>query len=101
MRLIAAGLKLKVCQCQLFQRAVAFLGHRVNAGGLSTDPEKVAAIAEWPVPCCLRDVRSLGLCSYYRKFVEGSSNIFASLHSLTRKNARSFGTNGAKNLLIL
>ena len=88
-RLVAAGLKLKVSKCQLFQRELAFLGHRVNADGLSTDPMKVAAVADWPVPWCLRDVRSfLGLCSYYRKFVEGLSEIAAPLHALTRKNAR-------------
>ena len=70
-RLVAAGLKLKVSKCQLSLMEVTFLGHRVNANGLSTDPVKVAAVAHWPVPCCLRDVRIfLGLCSYYRKLVE-------------------------------
>ena len=88
-RLVAAGLKLKVFKCQMFQREVAFLGHRVNADDLSTDPMKVAAVADWPVPCCLLDVRSfLGLCSYYRKFVEGFSEIAAHLHALTQKKAR-------------
>ena len=70
-KLVAAGLKLKVSKCQLLQQEVAFLGHRVNADGLSTDPTKVAAIGVWPVPCCLREVRFFSaLCSYYRKFVK-------------------------------
>ena len=43
-RLSRAGLKLKVSKCKLLQREVAFIGHRVNAEGLSTDPEKVEAI---------------------------------------------------------
>ena len=30
----------------------------MNLDSLSTDPMKVAAVADWPVPCCLRDVRS-------------------------------------------
>ena len=67
--LVEVALKLKVFKCRMLQREVAFLGHRVSADRLSTDPEKVAAVAEWPVPRCLRDMRSfLGLCSYYRKF---------------------------------
>ena len=68
-RLSRNGLKLKVYKYRLLQREVAFLGHRVNTEGLSTDPEKVEAIRGWPTPGCLREVRAfLGLCSYYRKF---------------------------------
>ena len=88
-RLVQAGLKLKVSKCTLLQREVAFLEHRVNAEGLSTDPAKVEAIREWPTPACLRDVRAfLGLCSYYRKFISEFSEVAAPLHSLTRKNRR-------------
>ena len=86
-RLSRAGLKLKISKCRLLQREVAFLGHRVNAEGLSTDPVEVEAIREWPT--CLRDVRAfLGLCSYYRKFVPEFSETAAPLHLLTRKNRR-------------
>ena len=37
-QLSRAGLKLKVSKCRMLQREVAFLGHPVNAEGLSTDP---------------------------------------------------------------
>ena len=88
-RLSLAGLKLKVSKCRLLQREVAFLEHRVNAEGLSTDPAKVEAIREWPTPACWKDVRAfLGLCSYYRMFVSEFSENAAPLHSLTRKNRR-------------
>ena len=80
---------MKVSKCRLLQREIAFLGQRVNSEGLSTDPEKVEAIREWPMPVCLREVRAfLGLCSYYRKFVQELTEIAAPLHALTRKNMR-------------
>ena len=88
-RLVQAGLKLKVSKCRLLQREVAFLGHRVNVAGLSTDPAKVEAIRVWPTPAFLRHVPAFfGLCSYYRKFVPEYSEIAAPLHSMTRKNRR-------------
>ena len=83
-RLTRAGLKLKISKCRLLQQEVVFLGHRVNAEGLFTDPEKVEAIRGWPTPVCLREVRAfLDLCSYYRKFVPQFAEIAAPLHTLT------------------
>lgn len=57
-RLVEAQFKLKVSRCRLVQCKVASLGHHVSADGLSTDQEKVAAVAEWSASCCLRDLRS-------------------------------------------
>ena len=89
MRLAQAGLKLKPSKCHLLQREVAFLGHRVSGAGISTDPEKISAIESWPIPRNLREVRSfLGLCSYYRKYVQGFAETAEPLHALTRKGAR-------------
>lgn len=51
-----------------------------------TDPEKIAAVINWPIPKNVRDVRSfLGICLYYRKFVQGFSVIAKPLHHLTEK----------------
>jgi len=41
---------------------------------------------DWPTPVNLREVRSfVGLCSYYRRFVEGFAKICAPLHEMTKK----------------
>ena len=59
----------------------------MSSDGVATDPQKVQAVADWPVPRCVRDVRSfLGLASYYRKFIRGFAGIVSPLHELTEKS---------------
>lgn len=85
-RLKQAGLKLKPKKCELFAKEVFFLGHVLTQEGIATDPEKIRSIKECPVPCNVGDLRSfLGLCSYYRRFIENFSAIAKCLHSLTEK----------------
>ena len=87
-RLKQHTLKLKASKCHLFQRKVTFLGHVVSQDGIECDPDKTAAIANWPRPMNIHEVRTFcGLASYYRTFVPGFANIARPLHDLTRKNA--------------
>ncbi|KAJ8037468.1 hypothetical protein HOLleu_18285 [Holothuria leucospilota] len=84
-----AGLKLSPKKCHLLQKEVEYLGHRITPEGISTDPEKIRAIRNWPVPQNLTEVRSfLGLCAYYRRFIKDFANIAKPLHRLTEKNKR-------------
>lgn len=76
----------KFSKCKFWQREIGFLGHRVSEHGVSADPEKVAAIQDWPRPTTVTEVRSfLGLAGYYRKFVKGFSTIAKPLTRLTGK----------------
>jgi hypothetical protein len=85
-RLGGAHLKLKASKCQLFQPKVHFLGHVISKDGVSPDPEKIRAVADWPRPINLYEVRSfIGLCSYYRKHIFGFADISPPLHKLTNK----------------
>lgn len=77
------GLKLRPEKCQLFQRQVKFLGHVVRDQGVSPDPEKVTAVADWQPPTTVRQVRSfLGFVGYYRRFVRDFTKIAKPLNAL-------------------
>ena len=65
-----AGLKLKPSKCEFFRSRIHYLGHIVSKNGIETDPKKIEAIKNWPVPRTVHDIRSfLGFTNYYRKFV--------------------------------
>ncbi|RUS72498.1 hypothetical protein EGW08_019752 [Elysia chlorotica] len=82
-RLKELGIRLNPDKCRLVQQRTPFLGHILTSNGLETDPEKVEAVKNFPVPTTLRDVRSfLGLAGYYRKFVKGYSALAKPLHQL-------------------
>jgi len=88
-RIRDAGLKFKFSKCHLLKRSLKFLGHIVSEEGIATNPEKVSAVRDWVVPESVHEVRSfLGLCSYYRKFIEGFANIAAPLHQLTSVSSK-------------
>ena len=85
-RLRTTGLKLKPAKCHLFQTRVKFLGSVVSESGIEPDPEKVKAVAEWPIPTTLTELRSfVALASYYRRHIQNFAEIARPLHNLTKK----------------
>ena len=54
------------------RRELSIWGHIVSEEGVSTDPKKVEAVLNWPVPKTVYDVRAfLGFVGYYRRFIKG------------------------------
>uniref|UniRef100_A0A669E189 Gypsy retrotransposon integrase-like protein 1 n=1 Tax=Oreochromis niloticus TaxID=8128 RepID=A0A669E189_ORENI len=86
-RVLAVGFKLNPRKCCLMRREVAFLGHRLGAGGVGTMDDKIQAVKDWPTPRSVQELKSfLGLASYYRRFVRGFSCIAAPLFHLLQKS---------------
>ena len=87
-RLHTYNLKLKASKCEFFKTEVTYLGHVVSEEGIKTDPEKIRALKDWPVPKSVKDVRKfLGFTGYYRRFIHGFSAIVRPLNDLLIGNS--------------
>ena len=56
-RLKQQGLKLKPSKCEFFKTSVKYLGHVVSLNGVQTDPDKINALASWPEPNNVKELR--------------------------------------------
>ncbi|UYV63475.1 hypothetical protein LAZ67_2004171, partial [Cordylochernes scorpioides] len=78
-----AGLSLNHKKCHFGSRRIKILGHLVDANGIH--PDKVEAVSKFPRPRNISELMSfLGLCSYYRRFIENFADKARSLHDLLK-----------------
>ena len=90
-------------ESEFFLKEIKYLGHIISKEGIRMEPTKLKIIEEWPKPNNLHELRSfIGMCSYYRRFIEKFSIIAGPLHDLTKKKVNFWWTtkeNGAFNEL--
>ncbi|CAN1154462.1 Transposon Ty3-I Gag-Pol polyprotein [Linum perenne] len=76
----------KFSKCDFWMKEVLFLGHVISGKGVEVDPKKIEAIVNWVPPKNVPEVRSfLGLAGYYRRFVEGFSQMAKPMTQLLQK----------------
>jgi hypothetical protein len=76
----------KMRKCVFGVSHVEYLDHVISAEGVSTDPVKISAIADWETPQSVTQLRSfLGLAGYYRRFIKHFGIICRPLHDLLKK----------------
>ena len=72
-------------KCTWFATSVPYLGFEINSQGIRCSKEKIKTISDWPIPRTVKHIKQfLGLCSYYRKFINKFATIAAPLHELTK-----------------
>lgn len=80
-------MELRLDKCRFLQTKLDYLGYTITNEGIRPTDQGIKAIRKFPIPRNIRAVQSfLGLCSYFRKFVENFSVIAKSLYDLTKKN---------------
>lgn len=89
--LIKHGLKIKPSKCYLLKPEVKYLGHVVSSEGVKPDPEKIAAVRNWPTPTTLKEVRSfLSFAGYYRRFIPHFAQIAEPIQELLRGHPKKY-----------
>lgn len=88
-RLITAGLTVNQEKCEFVKSQLKYLGYVIDQNGLRVDPDKVAAVMDFPTPTKVKEVRRLlGLASWYRRFVPNFAERVAPLTNLTKKSKK-------------
>jgi hypothetical protein len=82
----AQSLYAKESNCEFGMRELLYLGHINSEQGVQVHQEKISANSDWPMLKNLTELKGFfGLCSYYRRFVKGFSQLGTPLTDLTNK----------------
>lgn len=83
------NLKIQLDKSEFLSREVAFLGHVITPEGIKPNPDKIAAIQNFPIPKTVKEIRSfLGLVGYYRRFIPNFSKITNPMNRCLRKGTK-------------
>ena len=78
----------KANKCMFAVNKIEYLGHFITGKGVETDPKKIEAMLNSPVPKSIKELRSfLGLAGYYRKFMRKFAEKGKPLTDLLKKGA--------------
>lgn len=88
-RLTKAGLTISPQKSKFCRKRLKYLGHILGDGQILPDPERIASIAEYPTPTCVKDVRRvLGIAGWYRRFIRDFAMVSAPLSDLLKKGRK-------------
>lgn len=84
-RLEEYGVHLNVAKCVLGKAQVKFLGHTITAEGIAPLMEKVSAIADFPKPANIKELRRyLAMINFYRRFLPHAASTQAPLNEFLK-----------------
>jgi hypothetical protein len=75
-------------KCEFGLTEILYLGHIIGVEGAKVHQENIQAILDCPTPRSITELRGFfEICSYYRRFVKGFSQVGAPMTDLTQKGA--------------
>jgi hypothetical protein len=81
------GLKLRLNKCFFGLQEMEYVGYTMSAGKISVSTKNVEAVADWPVPTTLKEVRSfVQFCNLYARYIHHFSDLTAPLTDFLRKS---------------
>jgi hypothetical protein len=84
-----AGLQINPAKCTFCVTSLTFLGHNVDASGISPMKKHVKALTDFPPPSDLKQLqRFLGLINFYRRFLPGIAGTLQPSTDLLRGNPK-------------
>ena len=88
-KLTTAGFTIKIDKCDFFKQEIEFLGYVVSDKQVKVDPERIAAILNYPAPRNQKQLRQfLGTCNYHHRFIINYADYVASLLGLHKKGTK-------------
>jgi hypothetical protein len=80
-------MKIHPKKCEFTVTLIVYLGHRILPNGIMVHWAKVISILEMPNPTNVHTLRSfIGLCNYYRIYVQDFNTIAHPLYVLLKKD---------------
>ena len=81
-----AGIKLKPSKTVLFRERVEYLGHMLDANGISMVESYMDRIRDWPTPTSIKELNTmLGFFGYYRTFIKSFAELTASMNEQKKR----------------
>jgi hypothetical protein len=88
-RLKQAGLTFKISKIKFATPELSILSHIVSLTGVSIDPDRTAAMRNYPPPSDIKViVRYIGMINFFNKFIPDLSQRAAPLNQLRKKGVK-------------
>lgn len=85
-RLRQHGLYTKAEKCEFEHKSIPFLGLIISVEGIKMDPQKIAAILDWPAPTDKKAIQLfVGFANFYRKFIKRFPTIISPITQLIKQ----------------